>query len=153
MQDQVFAEVDRIRRDRGTAIILITHDISLVSENCDRIAIMYAGQIAEMAPTRTIFDRAMHPYTIGLQNAFADLADRRRDLISISGAPPDLVQPPPGCRFAPRCPFVRGACREPPPLLERAKGHWSPVISSRSRSVPLAGRQERGRRSVRISSS
>ena len=116
MQDQVFAEIDRIRQERGTALILITHDISLVSENCDRIAIMYAGLIAEMAPTRTIFARPMHPYTIGLQNAFADLADRGRDLISIAGAPPDLVHPPAGCRFAPRCPFAREKCREPPPL-------------------------------------
>ena len=144
MQDQVFAEIDRIRRDRGTALILITHDISLVSENCDRIAIMYAGQIAEMAPTRTIFDQPMHPYTIGLQNAFADLADRGRDLISIAGAPPDLVQPPAGCRFAPRCPFVRGACCEPPPLLEREKGHWVAChFAHDAETFRQAGREEK----------
>ena len=124
MQDQVFTEIDRIRRDRGIALILITHDIALVSENCDRVAIMYAGQIAEMAPSRAIFDRPMHPYTIGLQNASADLGDHGRDPISINGAPPDLVTPPAGCRFAPRCPFVREKCREPPPLLEREKEHW-----------------------------
>lgn len=124
MQDQIFAEIDRIRSERGTALILITHDISLVSENCDRVAIMYAGQIVEMAPTRAIFELPLHPYTIGLQNSFADLADRGRDLISIPGAPPDLVQPPTGCRFAPRCPFARGKCSEPPPLIQRTDDHW-----------------------------
>ena len=124
MQDQVFAEIDRIRSTRGTALILITHDISLVSENCDRIAIMYAGQIVEMAPTRAILELPLHPYTIGLQNAFADLADRGRDLISIAGAPPDLVQPPTGCRFAPRCPFARAKCSDPPPLVQRTDDHW-----------------------------
>jgi peptide/nickel transport system ATP-binding protein len=124
MQDQVFAEIDRIRRERGTALILITHDISLVAENCDRVAVMYAGQIAEMAPTRAIFDRPLHPYTIGLQNAYGDLDDRGRDLISIPGAPPDLVLPPAGCRFASRCPFARDKCSEPPPLLQREDGHW-----------------------------
>lgn len=125
MQDRVFAEIDRIRKTRGTALILITHDISLVAENCDQVVIMYAAQIAEMAPTRVILDRPMHPYTIGLQNAFADLADQGRDLISIAGAPPDLVQPPNGCRFAPRCPFAREKCRlEAPPLIKREEGHW-----------------------------
>ena len=144
MQDQVFAEIDRIRRERGTALILITHDISLVSENCDRIAIMYAGLIAEMAPTRTIFERPMHPYTIGLQNASADLADRGRDLISIAGAPPDLVHPPVGCRFAPRCPFAREKCREPPPLLEREDGHWVAChFPEEAEAFRQAGREEK----------
>ncbi|MGE0038451.1 MAG: ABC transporter ATP-binding protein [Xanthobacteraceae bacterium] len=144
MQDQVFAEVDRIRRDRGTALILITHDISLVSENCDRIAIMYAGQVAEMAPTAAIFDGPMHPYTIGLQNAFADLGDRGRDLISIAGAPPDLTRPPAGCRFAPRCPFAREKCNEPPPLVEREGAHWVAChFADEAESFRRAGRDER----------
>lgn len=144
MQDQVFAEIDRIRRDRGTALILITHDISLVSENCDRIAIMYAGQIVELAPTRTIFDRPLHPYTIGLQNAFADLADHEQDLISIAGAPPDLVQPPAGCRFAPRCPFARDKCGEPPSLIQRADGHWVAChFADEAEAFRQAGREEK----------
>jgi oligopeptide/dipeptide ABC transporter ATP-binding protein len=144
MQDQVFAEIDRIRRSRGTAMILITHDISLVSENCDRIAIMYAGQIAEMAPTRVIFERPMHPYSIGLQNAFADLGDRGRDLISIAGAPPDLVRPPAGCRFAPRCPFARDKCREPPPLLQREDGHWVAChFADEAETFRRVGREEK----------
>ena len=124
MQDQIFAEIDRIRRARGTALVLITHDISLVAENCDRVAIMYAGQVVETAPTRAMLEHPMHPYAIGLRNAFADLAGSERELVSIAGAPPDLVHPPGGCRFAPRCPFAREECREAPPLIERASGHW-----------------------------
>jgi oligopeptide/dipeptide ABC transporter ATP-binding protein len=124
MQDQVFAEIDRIRAERGTALILITHDISLVAENCDRIAVMYAGQIAEMASANVILERPLHPYTIGLLNASADIAHRGTDLISIAGAPPDLTHPPAGCRFAPRCPFARAKCNEPPPLVEQEEGHW-----------------------------
>jgi oligopeptide/dipeptide ABC transporter ATP-binding protein len=142
MQDQVFTEIDRIRRDRGIALILITHDIALVSENCDRVAIMYAGQIAEMAASPAIFDRPMHPYTIGLQNASTDIGDRGRDPISINGAPPDLVTPPAGCRFAPRCPFVREKCREPPLLLEREKDHWVAChFAHDADSFRLAGRE------------
>ena len=125
MQDRVFAEIDRIRRERGTALLLITHDISLVAENCARIAVMYAGRIVELAPARALLERPLHPYSIGLQNACADLGDQTRDLISIAGAPPDLVEPPGGCRFAPRCPFARGKCSEPPALVEREAGHWA----------------------------
>jgi peptide/nickel transport system ATP-binding protein len=145
MQDQVFAEIDRIRKTRGTALILITHDISLVSENCDRVAIMYAGEIVEMAPTRPILGRPLHPYTIGLQNAFADVAERGRDLISIAGAPPDLVHPPAGCRFAPRCPFARERCRtERPALLQREEAHWAAChFADEADAFRLAGREER----------
>lgn len=124
MQDQVFAEIARIRSERGTALILITHDISLVAENCDHIAIMYAGQIVEMGTTRNLLDSPMHPYTIGLRNAFADLDGDERALISIAGAPPDLVESLSGCRFAPRCPFARQKCRETPELVERSNGRW-----------------------------
>jgi peptide/nickel transport system ATP-binding protein len=144
MQDQVFGEIDRIRRERGTALILITHDISLVSENCDRVAIMYAGLIVEMASTRVIFEWPMHPYTVGLQNAFADLGDAGRDLISIPGSPPDLVHPPAGCRFAPRCPFARERCAEPPQLLEREDGHWVAChFPEEAEAFRQAGRDER----------
>jgi oligopeptide/dipeptide ABC transporter ATP-binding protein len=144
MQDQIFAEIDRVRRARGTALVLITHDISLVAENCDRIAVMYAGQIVEMAPTRALLDAPMHPYTIGLRNAFTDLSGSGRELVSIAGAPPDLVQAPAGCRFAPRCPFARGKCREPAPLIERTSGHWVAChFADEAETFRLAGREER----------
>ena len=124
IQDQVFAEIDSIRREHRTALVLITHDISLVAENCDRLAIVYAGNIVEMGPTQTILSKPMHPYTIGLQNAYADLDNSSRELISIAGAPPDLLDPPAGCRFAPRCPFAREQCAIAPDLKQREDGHW-----------------------------
>ncbi len=124
MQDQVYEEIGRIRGDSRKALILITHDISLVAENCDRVAVMYAGRIAEMAPCREIFSRPMHPYTIGLQNAFPNLRGESRELISIAGAPPTLLAPVPGCSFAPRCPFAQERCtREVPPLTSVGHGH------------------------------
>jgi oligopeptide/dipeptide ABC transporter ATP-binding protein len=125
MQDQVFQEIARSRENQSTALILITHDISLVAENCERIAVMYAGQIVEMASAAEIFSAPLHPYTIGLQNAFADLEREHRTLISIPGAMPDLLSPPTGCRFAERCPFARAQCGTPPPLQEKAPGHWA----------------------------
>ena len=125
MQDQVFAEIDAIRKERGTALILITHDISLVAENCDRVAVMYAGQIVEMGPAADIFASPLHPYTIGLQNASADLEGDHHTLISIPGETPDLRAPPTGCRFAPRCPFARAQCEMSPPLTEKAPGHFA----------------------------
>lgn len=115
MQDQVFAEIDRIRAAGKTGIVLITHDISLVAENCDRIAVMYAGKIVEYGNTRDILDLPKHPYTIGLRNAFAEL-DGDHELISISGGPPDLTNPPKGCRFKPRCPLASDTCDQEPPL-------------------------------------
>ncbi|MET3794527.1 oligopeptide/dipeptide ABC transporter ATP-binding protein [Aquamicrobium terrae] len=115
MQDQVFAEIDRIRAAGKTGIVLITHDISLVAENCDRVAVMYAGKIVEYGNTKDILDLPKHPYTIGLRNAFAEL-DGDHELISISGGPPDLTNPPKGCRFKPRCPLASDGCNREPPL-------------------------------------
>ena len=124
MQDQVYEEIGRIRGDSRKALILITHDISLVAENCDRVAVMYAGRIAEIAPSQEIFSRPMHPYTIGLQNAFPKLRGESRELISIAGAPPTLLAPASGCSFAPRCPFAQERCtREVPPLTSVGKDH------------------------------
>jgi oligopeptide/dipeptide ABC transporter ATP-binding protein len=135
--------VDRIRQERGTALILITHDISLVAENCDRIAIMYAGLVVEMATTAAIFARPMHPYTIGLQNAFPDVAGGERELVSIAGAPPDLVHAPGACSFAPRCPFAREKCAEPPPLVEAAAAHWVAChFPEEAESFRRAGREK-----------
>ena len=124
MQDQVFEEIARLQQAGQKALILITHDISLVAENCDRVAVMYAGRIVELASVREIFSRPIHPYTIGLQNAFPDLKGKTRGLISIPGAPPDLTAPRPGCRFAPRCPFAQERCAsEDPPLSGVGPNH------------------------------
>jgi peptide/nickel transport system ATP-binding protein len=96
----------------------------VVAYCCDSIAVMYAGQVVESGPSGTLLGEAAHPYTMGLCNAFPDL-DRAADLlVPIAGSPPDLHDPPPGCRFAPRCPFAVARClTEPPPLREITPGH------------------------------
>jgi oligopeptide/dipeptide ABC transporter ATP-binding protein len=98
------------------SLILITHDLSVLAETCDRVMIMYAGRVAEEGPVGRVFGAPRHPYTQMLLAAFPDLRTGRRDLGTIPGAPPDLRTPPPGCRFHPRCPAAMEVCRtETPP--------------------------------------
>ena len=99
-------------------MLLITHDMGLVAENCDRVAVMYAGQVVEYGAAGQLFAEPVHPYTLGLKNAFPSATrSREHALISIPGAPPSLLAPPVGCRFSPRCPFAHRPCHaeEPPP--------------------------------------
>jgi peptide/nickel transport system ATP-binding protein len=113
-----------LRRLYKLSIILITHNLGLVAEIADRIAVMYAGQIMEIAPTEEIFARPLHPYTQGLINCVPNILADQKELVTMPGSPPDLVAPPAGCRFAPRCPRVMPICREEAPaLLEYAPGH------------------------------
>ena len=113
-----------LRRLYKLSIILITHNLGLVAEIADRIAVMYAGRIVEIAPTEEIFARPLHPYTQGLINCVPNILVDQNELVTMPGSPPDLVAPPPGCRFAPRCPHVMAICREQAPaLLEHAPGH------------------------------
>ena len=123
VQDQILQQIRQLHERLGKAMLLITHDMAVVSENCDRIAVMYAGRIMEYGD-EAVFRTPYHPYTLGLCNAFPDLADRGRALISIPGTPPNLVSPPDGCRFHARCPFATPLCATTsPPLLEVALGH------------------------------
>jgi peptide/nickel transport system ATP-binding protein len=123
MQDQILQQIRLLHERLGKAMLLITHDMAVVAENCDRIAVMYAGRIMEYGG-EAVFRTPYHPYTLGLCNAFPDMADRGRALISIPGTPPDLVSPPDGCRFHARCPFATALCATmEPPLVEVAAGH------------------------------
>ena len=123
VQDQILYRIKQIHAELQKTMLLITHDMAVVAENCDRIAVMYAGKIVEYG-AHDVFERPFHPYTMGLCNAFPDLADAGRDLISIPKAPPSLLAVPPGCRFADRCPFATDLCRtEMPPLVEVGAGH------------------------------
>ncbi|MCC7274955.1 MAG: ABC transporter ATP-binding protein [Alphaproteobacteria bacterium] len=123
VQDQILARIKEIHDRLGKTMLLITHDMAVVAENCDRIVVMYAGKVMEHGG-EAVFQAPWHPYTLGLCNAFPDIDDGDRELISIAGAPPDLVDPPAGCRFAARCPFATARCREAePPLVEVAPGH------------------------------
>jgi len=118
-QAQILSRLARLRRERGMALLFITHDISVVVQTCDRVAVMYGGKIMETGPVRQVFGSPFHPYTMGLTNAFPTLEGAQRELISIPGTPPDLLKPPPGCRFAERCPFATDRCRTEEPIAHK----------------------------------
>jgi peptide/nickel transport system ATP-binding protein len=113
-----------VRDQLKTAIILISHDLALVAQMSDTTAIMYAGKFVEYGPSREVYKNALHPYTLGLLGAFADIRKPKEALTSIPGAPPDLIDPPSGCRFNPRCAYAKEICRaNEPPLVEAFPGH------------------------------
>jgi oligopeptide/dipeptide ABC transporter ATP-binding protein len=115
VQAQILELLEDLRRKLGLSLILITHDLSVIAETCDRVMIMYAGKVAEEGPVDEVFRRPRHPYTQRLLAAFPNIHADRRTLETIPGSPPDLRTPPPGCRFAPRCPFVMDICTEEVP--------------------------------------
>ncbi|MFI4999582.1 MAG: ABC transporter ATP-binding protein [Reyranellales bacterium] len=110
VQRQILDMLRELQQRLRLSIVLVTHDISVVAYLCDDVVVMYAGQVIESGPVRKVLAEPRHPYTMGLRNAFPDLMSDALELVPISGSPPDLADPPPGCRFAPRCPFVRSAC-------------------------------------------
>jgi oligopeptide/dipeptide ABC transporter ATP-binding protein len=114
IQAQILALLLQLREERGTAIVLITHDLGVVATVCDRVVVMYAGQIAERAPTTALFAHPAHPYTTALLDAMPSVAHRPGALRVIAGAVPDLAGPLPGCRFAPRCTHVGPRCAQRP---------------------------------------
>jgi peptide/nickel transport system ATP-binding protein len=117
VQRQVLDVVRDLQAKLRLSMILVTHDISVVAYVCDRVVVMYAGQVVESGPTAAVLEAPAHPYTMGLTNAFPDLDRSGGELVPIEGDPPDLVTPPVGCRFAARCPFALERChREAPPI-------------------------------------
>jgi len=103
VQREILQQIQELQRARGFAVLFITHDLSLLLEVADRIAIMYAGEVVEQAPAATLREGALHPYTQGLLRSFPPLSGPKTRLTGIPGSPPDLVDPPAGCRFHPRC--------------------------------------------------
>jgi peptide/nickel transport system ATP-binding protein len=118
-QRSLMVQIKELQRKLGFAIIFVTHDMSLVSHFSDQLLVMYAGQVVEAGPTRTVFDAPTHPYSRGLLDAFPSIRGPRVELTGIPGAPPDLGQYIEGCRFAPRCTDVRDACHTTSPELHR----------------------------------
>ncbi len=112
VQRDILAQIVELKEQLGFSIVFITHDLSLLLELADRIAVMYAGQLLEIATAGEIHHEASHPYTKGLLNSFPSLRGPRRDLAGIPGSPPDLRSPPPGCPFLPRCGYGTAACEE-----------------------------------------
>ncbi|MFO1151510.1 MAG: ABC transporter ATP-binding protein [Alsobacter sp.] len=124
VQIQILLLLRELQREFGLSIIFVTHDIGVAVEVADRIAVMYAGRIVETGAVRDVMRAPRHPYTRGLLASRVGHARKGERLRTISGAPPDLSQLPPGCAFAPRCPLAAEACRsDPPPLVERMPGH------------------------------
>src|SRR5213593_454887 len=118
IQAQILDLMRGLRRDTGTAILLITHDLGVIAEMADDVAVMYAGQIVEHAGVHGLFKSPKHPYTVGLLNSLPTLATTRTQrLHAIAGTVPNMLRLPPGCRFAPRCPRAMDVCRDRPPLL------------------------------------
>jgi oligopeptide/dipeptide ABC transporter ATP-binding protein len=124
IQDQILKLLLGLRHEFGMSILLVTHDLGVVAQTCDRVAVMYAGRIAECATTAELFTRPRHPYTEALLAALPARQRRGQSLRAIGGMPPDLAMPPPGCRFHPRCAYVEEACVvAEPPLVDIGNRH------------------------------
>jgi peptide/nickel transport system ATP-binding protein len=118
IQKQILELIDNLRHRLGMAVILVTHDLGVIAGRADRVAVMYAGKVVETTETSALYDNPRHPYTEALFHALPEKsAETRERLYTIPGAPPDLVNPPAGCRFAPRCRYATDKCRTEPPAL------------------------------------
>jgi oligopeptide/dipeptide ABC transporter ATP-binding protein len=136
VQAQILDLLARLQRERNMAVILVTHDLGVAATRADDIMVMYAGQIVERAPTASLFGDTHMPYTRALMDSIPRLADASGTrLRAIAGRPPDLVHPPEGCRFAPRCPYAQDKCRKTAPPLrtigapEHAFACWFPLVN------------------------
>lgn len=126
VQAQVLKLLKELKERLNLSMILITHDLSIIAETCEKVVIMYGGEVAEYADSVTIFKEPLHPYTQGLIGAFPSIKAAKRHMTSIPGFPPDLLDPPPGCRFHPRCQYAMDICRNKEPPLEKIgeEGHY-----------------------------
>jgi peptide/nickel transport system ATP-binding protein len=126
VQDQIISEIKKLQQKLHMTMIYISHDISVIAESCERIAVMYAGILAEYANARDLFKNPMHPYTQALMNSFPSIIGPKKRLIPVPGEPPNLLNPPPGCRFHPRCPLAMEICKkEVPSFIEYDNKHWA----------------------------
>jgi peptide/nickel transport system ATP-binding protein len=116
-QRSLMMQIKELQERLGFAVIFVTHDMSLVSHFSDRLLVMYAAQVAEFGPTRRVFDQPRHPYTRALLEAFPSIRGPKMHLLGIPGTPPDLLRPPSGCRFSPRCPVATPDCLTIEPRL------------------------------------
>ena len=125
VQDQLLNKIKEVQEQLDMAMIYISHDIAVIAEVAERVAVMYAGKMVELASVEDIFHRPLHPYTMGLMSSFPSIVGEKTELVTIPGEPPDLLNPPPACRFHPRCPFATEICRtEEPEFKEHAPEHW-----------------------------
>jgi peptide/nickel transport system ATP-binding protein len=127
VQRQILDMLRALQKRLRLSMVLVTHDISVVAYLCDEVVVMYAGQVIESGPVRDVLAKPRHPYTMGLRNAFPDLMADALTLVPIDGSPPDLHDPPAGCRFAPRCPFALATCTSDETVIGQSdpSGHFS----------------------------
>jgi len=116
VQRQILEMLRNLKEELSLTAVFISHDLSVVAETCDRVAVMYAGKIMEESDTVSLYQNPLHPYSKALIGAYPSLKGERRQLKSIPGAPPSLIDPPPGCRFAPRCEWAQSICDEEPAI-------------------------------------
>lgn len=131
VQDRILRRINEVRAAFNMAMMYISHDIAVIAEVAERIGVMYAGWVVEMADTVSVFQRPAHPYTVALMSAFPSIKGEKRPLAQLPGEPPNLLAPPPGCRFHPRCPHATAECVDEAPRLEEIeRGHlvacWHP---------------------------
>jgi peptide/nickel transport system ATP-binding protein len=137
IQAQILDLLQQLRRDTGMALVLISHDLGVVADTCERVCVMYAGRIVEEAPTHRLFDAAAHPYTRGLIGALPPIDGPRRPLLAIPGGVPEPWAMPPGCAFAPRCALHVAACDAGlPPDAAVAQGHNAACLRAVSAHAP-----------------
>lgn len=129
IQDQVMKLINRLRDQLKMSVILVTHDLGVVAQMCDRVAVMYAGHIVEMTDTRTLFTTPRHPYTYALMNALPTGKETSKRLPTIEGAPPNLANLPPGCPFAERCSLATDECRQTRPELSPYRGREDHLVA------------------------
>ncbi len=147
IQDQILKLILRLKEQLGMSVILVTHDLGVVAQTCNRVAVMYAGRLMEVASVEDIFQRPRHAYTLGLLNSVPSGGASRKPLLPIPGAPPNLSQLTGGCPYAPRCAYVTDACRaETPPLVEIGYNRFSACIHHDKLAYP--GEPEPERRSI-----
>jgi oligopeptide/dipeptide ABC transporter ATP-binding protein len=129
IQDQILKLLLSLRQEMGVGIVFVTHDLAVIAETCDDLAVMYAGQVVETGPVGEVFHLPRHPYTLGLLRSVPDFESVRETLDSIPGAPPDLVSNFDGCRFAPRCQFAQGDCLTGHiPLMDTGRGRQAACL-------------------------
>jgi peptide/nickel transport system ATP-binding protein len=134
VQDRILKQLKQIQDELGMSIIYISHDLAVIAEVTERIGIMYAGKLAEIGPTEAVYAKAYHPYSSLLLRSTPSIRGPRRKFAPLEGEPPNLLKPPSGCRFHPRCPLATDKCTEMEPPLEHAEGgdhvacwHWDQV--------------------------
>ena len=126
VEAQILELMKELKRDFNLTMILITHNMGIVAELADRIAVMYAGKMMEIAEAVALYDKPLHPYTQGLLKSIPNISLETQELETMPGSPPDLIEPPPGCRFHPRCPHAMEKCSSiEPPMTEVENGHWA----------------------------